>query len=63
MAYSQNLRELMEKNKVSSYKLARSVGVHTSTVTNWLNGKMPSLDHLQSVAKFFGVTVNDLISS
>ena len=61
MAFSKNLCELMKKNDVSSYKLAKSVGVHVSTVTNWINGSNPKLEHIVSVSNFFGVGTDDLL--
>ena len=62
MGYSTNLCDLMEKNGVSSYKLAKDIGVHTSTVTNWRDGKFPKVEHLQAVAAYFGTTVDRLLS-
>ena len=61
MSYAANLCKLMENKKVSSYKLARDIGVHTSTVSNWKEGKKPKVDHLVLVADYFGVTVDYLL--
>lgn len=61
MGFKLNLYELMQKNDVNSYKLAKSVGVHVSTVTNWLNGSNPKLEHLCSVSAFFNVPVDELL--
>lgn len=62
MGYSVNLCDLMERNGVSSYKLAKEIGVHTSTVSNWRDGALPKVEHLQLVSNYFGVTVDDLLS-
>lgn len=62
MSYATNLCELMQKSGVSSYKLAKDIGVHTSTVTNWKEGKVPKVEHLQAVATYFGTTVDSLLS-
>lgn len=61
MEFAQRLSLLLEERGVSRGKLARFVGVHTSTVTNWVNGKKPSVDNLASVADFFGVSVSYLV--
>lgn len=61
MAYAKNLCDLMQKTGTSSCKLAKSVGVHVSTVTNWKDGGNPKLDHIVRVADYFGVTVDDLL--
>lgn len=62
MSYATNLCELMQKRGVSSYKLAKKIGVHVSTVTNWKEGNSPKIEHLKKVADYFGVTVDDLLS-
>ena len=61
MAYAKNLCDLMERTGISSYKLAKEIGVHVSTVTNWRDGGKPKLDHIIRVADYFGVTVDDLL--
>lgn len=61
MSFSLNLCELMNRNGVSSYRLAKKIGVHVSTVSNWKNGIAPKVDHLKLVADFFGVTVDELL--
>ena len=60
-AFSCNLRRLIAEKRISSCKLAKSVGVHVSTVTNWLNGSNPRLEHLRSLSLFFDVPVGDLL--
>lgn len=62
MSYSTNLCDLMQKNGVSSYKLAREIGVHTSTVSNWRDGTIPKIEHLKLVSDYFGVTVDYLLA-
>lgn len=60
-AFSCNVRRLMSDKHISSCKLAKSVGVHVSTVTNWINGSNPKLEHLCSVSAFFNVPVDELL--
>ena len=62
MGYKTNLCGLMEKRGISSYKLAKGIGVHVSTVTNWRDGANPKIEHLKLVANYFGVTVDELLS-
>lgn len=62
MSYATNLCELMQKRGVSSCKLAKKIGVHVSTVTNWKEGNSPKIEHLKKVADYFGVTVDELLS-
>ena len=63
MGFAKNLCGLMQKQGVSSYKLAKDIGVHTSTISNWRDGRSPQLEHLRRVADYFGVTVDELLSS
>jgi transcriptional regulator with XRE-family HTH domain len=61
MSYATNLCALMQKRGISSYKLAKEVGVHVSTITNWKDGNSPKIEHLKKVAEFFDVTVDALL--
>ena len=62
MGYAANLCELMQSRCIGSYKLAKEVGVHVSTVTNWKDGSSPKIEHVKKVADYFGVTVDSLLS-
>lgn len=62
MGFAKNLCSLMESAGVGSYKLAKDLGVHTSTVSNWRDGTEPKLDHLSRIAKYFGVTTDVLLA-
>lgn len=62
MSYATNLCDLMQSRGISPYKLAKEVGVHVSTVTNWKDGSNPKIEHVKKVADYFGVTVDELLS-
>lgn len=61
MGFAQTLCDLMQKREVSSYKLAKDIGVHTSSVSNWRDGTEPKLEHLTRLAKYFGVSIGELV--
>lgn len=61
MGFSENLCDLMQKKGISSYKLAKEIGVHISTVSNWREGKQPQINHLRRTADYLGVSVDELI--
>lgn len=61
MAFSENLCALMQKGNVSSYKLAKDIGVHISTVSNWKEGRQPILEHAKKVADYFGKTIEEMM--
>lgn len=60
MDISKGLTMLLQSNNVSRSRLARELGVHTSTVTNWLDGKDPKSENLSDVCKYFGVDLEFL---
>ena len=53
MNIAQKLEALIEEKKVSRSKLARELGVHTSTVSNWLLGKDVKTENLQAICEYF----------
>ena len=61
MNFAQRLEDLIELNGTSRGAVARFVGVHTSTVTNWLKGMEPKIDKVTKVAEFFDVPVSYLM--
>lgn len=63
MGFSKNLCNLMQKREVSSYKLAKDIGVHVSTVSNWRKGKRPQIEHVKRVADYFDVSIDELLSA
>ena len=60
MNIARKLQELLDKNHLSRSKLAREIGVHTSTITNWLDGKDAKLEKLSALCDYFGCTIDYL---
>lgn len=60
MNIAQPLRKLMDERKLSNSKLAREVGVHTSTVSNWLDGKEVKAENLTALCTYFGCSLDYL---
>ena len=63
MNIAQRLKELMNKNKLSNSKLAKEIGVHTTSVSRWLDGKPITGDNLSKVCAYFSVSVDYLIGA
>lgn len=63
MNIAQRLKELMDKNNLSNSKLAKEIGVHTSSVSRWLDGKPITGDNLSKVCAYFSVSVDYLIGA
>lgn len=60
MNIAQNLRKLMKEHNLSSSRLAREIHVHTSTVSNWLDGKDVKAENLEALCKYFRCTLDYL---
>lgn len=60
MNIAQPLRKLMDDRKLSNSKLAREIGVHTSTVSNWLDGKEVKAENLAALCSYFECSLDYL---
>lgn len=54
------LQELLDSKRISRSKLAKEIGVHTSTVSNWLDGKDPKPDNLTALCSYFECSLDYL---
>lgn len=61
MGFAQNLARLQAERGESNYRLAKKLGVHQTTIRNWLDGMKPQQRHLEAIADYFGVPVDDLL--
>lgn len=62
MGFQHNLNQLMTKNFISNYRLAKILDVHATTVANWRSGKQkPQINHIGKIAEHFGCTVDELM--
>lgn len=60
--FAENLKRLMEKNDVNQTDIKNLLGVSKSTVSGWCNGiKIPRMDKIETLAKFFNCSKSDLI--
>lgn len=64
MFFSKNLRFLRERNgKISQEKLAKNIGMTRSAVSSYEDGRAePKLEVLSAMAKYFNITVDQLIN-
>lgn len=62
MSFAENLSNLMKSNSVTTYRLAKELGVHISTVTNWKSGKQPNISHLKMVSDYFHVSTDKMLN-
>ena len=55
--------QLLQKHGVTPYKVAKEAGVTQTALSNWKSGRStPSSKTLQTVADYFGVTVDYLMT-
>lgn len=55
--------ELRDKKGVTDAAVAKDTNIPKSTFTDWKNGRSkPKIEKLMKIAKFFGVSVEELIS-
>lgn len=61
--FSNNLIRLLNKKDRNQYELADYMGVSSQTITNYVRGyNLPRMDKVDKIAKFFGVSRDDLLS-
>ncbi len=59
-----NLSILLAQNKMTQKKLADTLHLSQTAVTNWIKGKnAPDIDTLTKICDIFGIGINEMISS
>ena len=59
---AERIKELLETYHLTQYSLAKQIGISSSAICNWLNGKKePSIESLWKLADYFDVSVDFLI--
>ncbi|MCL2862398.1 MAG: helix-turn-helix domain-containing protein [Firmicutes bacterium] len=62
MNFKKILRELRKENDLTQKQLAEKIGVTETSIRDWENkGCQPSYEILCEIAKFFDVTVGQLL--
>lgn len=64
MEFNEKLQELRKKKGLTQEELAQSLYVSRTAVSKWESGRgYPNIDSLRAVAKFFSVTLDELLST
>lgn len=64
MELNEKLKLLREEKGITQEELAEDLFVSRTAISKWESGRgCPSIDSLKAIAKYFGVTIDELISS
>lgn len=60
--FGKNIKKLRGRKGLSRKEFANALDIPYTTVTNWENGtKVPKIDRIPAIAKFFNVSAADLL--
>ena len=63
MEFNEKLQELRKKKGITQEELAKNLYVSRTAISKWESGRgYPNIESLKAIAKFFSVTVDQLIS-
>ena len=63
MEFNEKLQELRRKKGITQEELANTLYVSRTAISKWESGRgYPSIDSLKAIAKFYSVTVDELLS-
>ena len=64
MEFNEKLQELRKQKGLTQEELAASLYVSRTAISKWESGRgYPNIESLKAIAKFFSVTVDELLSS
>lgn len=64
MEFNEKLQELRKQKGITQEELAESLYVSRTAISKWESGRgYPNIESLKAIAKFFSVTIDDLLST
>lgn len=62
MTLGERIKRLIEEKNTTKLELQKFVGVHISTINEWIrNDKVPYHSNIKKIAMFFGIELTDLL--
>ncbi len=63
MEFNEKLQQLRKQKEITQEELAEAIYVSRTAISKWESGRgYPSIDSLKALSKFFGVTIDELLS-
>ena len=63
MEFNEKLQELRKRQGLTQEELAQALYVSRTAISKWESGRgYPSIDSLKTIAKFFSITIDELLS-
>ena len=63
MEFNEKLQELRKRKGLTQDELAKELYVSRTAISKWESGRgYPNIDSLKAISKFFGVTIDELLS-
>ena len=63
MEFNEKLQELRKQKELTQEELAEVLFVSRTAISKWESGRgYPNIDSLKAIAKYFGVTIDELLS-
>ena len=60
--FARNLKRIMEQKGVTRTDISEALGISYFTVSDWVKGKKyPRMDKVELLARYFGISMSDLI--
>ena len=64
MEFNEKLQQLRKQKEITQEELAEAIYVSRTAISKWESGRgYPSIDSLKEIAKYFSVTIDELLSS
>lgn len=63
MAFIDRLGEILEKKKISQYRLCKELEIGQSTISSWKKGKMPTVEKVIAIVQYLEVSADWLLET
>ena len=61
MNFIDKLLKILDEKQITSYKLCKDLNISKNSINNWQNGSFPTIDKLEKIIIYLGITPYDLL--